>query len=183
MRHKWVMNEPAEITIRRGRDEDAAHLTALMGAVWGEYDGIVFDVGAELPELYALATHFANREGRLWVAEGADGVIVGMIGMAPARKEGVRTPQSNPAGVELHKLYVAREARRTGLASKLLALVEAEAKRRKSAFIELNTDTRFVEAHAFYERHGFKRLPGEWKLGDLSNSVEFRYRKDLAPED
>jgi putative acetyltransferase len=140
----------------------------------------VFDVDAELPELYALATHFANREGRLWVAERADGAIVGMIGVAPARKQGERTPQRDPSGVELHKLYVAREARRTGLASKLLALVENEARRRKSAFIELNTDTRFVEAHAFYERHGFVRQPGEWPLNDLSNSIEFRYRKELS---
>jgi putative acetyltransferase len=174
------MNANADLTIRPGRDEDAARLIALMGAVWGEYDGIVFDVDAELPELYALATHFANREGRLWVAERADGAIVGMIGVAPARKQGERTPQRDPSGVELHKLYVAREARRTGLASKLLALVENEARRRKSAFIELNTDTRFVEAHAFYERHGFVRQPGEWPLNDLSNSIEFRYRKELS---
>lgn len=169
----------SEYAIRDGRDEDAAHLIALMGAVWSEYAGIVFDVDAELPELYALATHFANREGRLWVAERADGVIIGMVGMAPARKEGERTPRRNPSGIELHKLYVAREARRLGLASKLLALVEAEAARRASAFIELRTDSRFVEAHAFYERHGFVRLPGEWPLNDLSNSIEFIYRKEL----
>ena len=173
------MRTNGDLTLRSGRDEDAAQLIALMGAVWSEYEGIVFDVDAELPELYALATHFANRQGKLWVAERPDAVIVGMIGLAPARKEGVRTPQSNPAGVELHKLYVAREARRTGLASKLLALVEDEARRRKSAFITLNTDTRFVEAHAFYERHGFRRQPGEWPLNDLSNSIEFRYRKEM----
>lgn len=166
------MTTIADFTIRPGRDEDAAHLIALMGAVWGEYDGIVFDVEAELPELYALATHFANRDGRLWVAESGDGRIIGMIGMLPIEEDG-------RAGVELHKLYVAREARRLGLASRLLALVEDEATQRQAAFIRLNTDTRFVEAHAFYERHGFVRLPGEWKLGDLSNSIEFRYRKEL----
>jgi putative acetyltransferase len=156
------------LAIRPGRDEDAARLIALMGGVWGEYDGIVFDVAAELPELYALATHLANRQGRLWVAERADGAIVGMVGMAPGE-----------GGVELHKLYVAREARRSGLATRLLALVENEAKRCGAAFIELNTDTRFIEAHAFYERHGFTRQPGEWPLHDLSNSIEFRYRKEL----
>jgi len=176
-----VMSEAPQpdFVIRDGRDEDAAHLIALMGAVWSEYAGIVFDVDAELPELYALATHFANREGRLWVAERADGVILGMIGMAPAHKDGERALKRNPSGIELHKLYVAREARRLGLASRLLGLVEAEAARRKSAFIELLTDSRFVEAHAFYERHGFVRQPGEWPLNDLSNSIEFRYRKEL----
>jgi putative acetyltransferase len=163
------MHERTDLTIRGGRDEDAARLIALMGAVWGEYEGIVFDVDAELPELYALATHFANRDGRLWVAERDDGLIVGMIGMS-ALEDG---------GIELHKLYVAREARRLGLASRLLALVETEAQRRGAPYIQLHTDTRFVEAHAFYERHGFIRQAGEWPLHDLSNSIEFRYRKEL----
>ncbi|MGE0154565.1 MAG: GNAT family N-acetyltransferase [Reyranellaceae bacterium] len=165
------MSPAAALAIRPGRDADAARLIALMGAVWGEYDGIVFDVDAELPELHALASHFAARGGRLWVAERADGAILGMIGMAPAAD----------GGVELHKLYVARAARRLGLASRLLALVEDEARARGAAFIELKTDTRFRAAHAFYERHGFARLPGEWPLHDLSNSIEFGYRKALAP--
>ena len=163
------MQHDPDFSIRTGRDEDAARLIALMGAVWGEYEGIVFDVDAELPELYALATHFANRDGGFWVAERADGLIVGMIGYAPIAD----------GGIELHKLYVARQARRTGLASRLLALVEADARRRRAAFIALHTDSRFVEAHAFYERHGFQRLPGERALNDLSNSIEYRYRKDL----
>lgn len=170
------MVEPDGITIRPGRDDDAAKLIALMGAVWGEYDGIVFDVDAELPELYALATHFANRGGMLWVAESGDGRILGMIGMMPA---GDGASGGDSDGVELHKLYVAREARRLGLASRLLSLVEDEARARDAAFIELKTDTRFVEAHAFYERHGFIRQPGEWKLNDLSDSIEFQYRKRL----
>lgn len=166
-----TMQSTPDFSIRAGRDDDAARLIALMGAVWGEYEGIVFDVDAELPELYALATHFANRQGRLWVAERADGLILGMIGMAPIADN----------GIELHKLYVAREARRLGLASQLLALVEDEARARGASFIALHTDSRFLQAHAFYERHGFARLPGERTLDDLSSSIEYRYRKDLTP--
>lgn len=164
------MQSAPQIQIRPGRDDDAARLIALMGAVWGEYEGIVFDVDAELPELYALATHFANRDGRFWVAERGDGLIVGMIGFVPIAAD----------GIELHKLYVAREARRSGLASRLLALVEAEAQHRGARFIALHTDSRFVQAHAFYERHGYQRLPGEWPLNDLSNSIELKYRKELS---
>ena len=176
MRHDIrAIDAPAiDLAIRPGRDADAEHLIALMGAVWGEYAGIVFDVDGELPELRALASHFARADGLLWVAEReADGVILGMIGMKPARESG-------SDGIELHKLYVAREARRFGLASRLLRLVESEARARDSGFVTLWTDSRFVEAHAFYERHGYVRQPGERALGDLSNSIEYRYRKTLA---
>ena len=39
-------------TLRRGRDTDAAGFIALIGACWGEYPSIVFDVDAELPETF-----------------------------------------------------------------------------------------------------------------------------------
>ena len=55
--------------IRLGRDDDGSGLIALIGACWAEYPSIIFDVDAELPELYAFASYLHGRGGALWVAE------------------------------------------------------------------------------------------------------------------
>ncbi len=78
----------------------------------------------------------------------------------------------------MEKLYVARAARRYGLGTRLLDLVEAEAQRRQAGTIMLWTDTRFEAAHAFYEAHGFHRS-GLRELDDASQSVEYGFRKEL----
>ncbi|MBX6374229.1 MAG: GNAT family N-acetyltransferase, partial [Acetobacteraceae bacterium] len=55
--------------LRPGRDDDAEGFIALIGACWAEYPGCVLDVDGEVPELRALATHFARQGGALWAAE------------------------------------------------------------------------------------------------------------------
>ena len=42
------------------------------------------------------------------------------------------------------------------------------------------SDSLFVRAHAFYEKHGYVRRGGLRSLQDLSNSIEFGYAKPLA---
>ncbi len=163
-----AMPQPA---IRPAGDDDEAGLIALIGGCFAEYPGCVLDVDGEIPELRAIATHFTGRDGRFWVAE-ADGAVAGCIGLAPA---------PDPAGVELLKLYVDGAWRGRGLGGRLVALVEAEATRRGAAFIELWTDTRFESAHRLYERLGYRRLPETRTLHDKSDTVEYHYRKGLAP--
>ena len=58
-------------------------------------------------------------------------------------------------------------------------MVEDEAKSNAATFLELWTDTRFGAAHSLYERLGFSRSRTTRALVDLSNSVEFHYRKAL----
>jgi len=41
------------------------------------------------------------------------------------------------------------------------------------------SDTRFVESHAFYASLGYEKIPLTRELNDLSNTVEFRFRKSL----
>lgn len=159
-----------EALIRDGRDEDAGGLIALIGGCFAEYEGCVLDVDGELPELRAVATAFAGWGGRIWVAEHA-GRVVGCVGF---------TPSSEPGGVELRKLYVERAFRRGGLGGELASLVEAEAQRRGARFVDLWSDTRFVAAHAFYDRRGYVRGADTRELHDLSASVEFYFRKPLS---
>ena len=157
------------VTIRPGSDADGPRCADLIRGVFAEYPGCLF-VPDEFPELEALATHFESREGRLWVAE-AGGKLVGCVGID-------RAPFTD--GMELHKLYVAGNARRQGLAGRLYALAEAFARERGAPFLELWTDTRFTDAHRFYERLGFARLIGRRALDDASDSYEFHYRKRLG---
>ena len=157
------------VGIRDARDDDGDGVIALIDASWSDYPGCVLDVDGELPELRTIASHFRSLGGRFWVAE-REGIIVGCVGVIPVEAAD---------GFELHKLYVAQSERRHGLGRRLVRLVEDESIAGGSRYVELWTDTRFVEAHRFYERLGYTRLPQIRTLNDISNSVEYRYRKAL----
>lgn len=162
------LNEAAP-RIRPARDEDALDLIELIGSVFGEYPHCVLDVDGEMPELRAIATWASEHAGGFWVAQAADGRIVGMVGYGTVGD-----------GIELKKLYVHRRARVGGLGGKLLAVIEGVAIERRARFIELWSDTRFTTAHAFYQRRGYEKGPTTRDLHDKSNSVEFYFRKQLS---
>jgi putative acetyltransferase len=155
--------------LRDATDDDADGLIALIGAVFDEYPGCILDVDGEMPELRRIASTFAEAGGRFWVAE-RDGRVVGSIGWSPAKE---------PGGLELKKLYVARSERETGLGSRLVELVEHDARTRGARFIDLWSDTRFETAHRFYARRGWVKGPHTRELFDRSDTVEFYFRKEL----
>jgi putative acetyltransferase len=129
------------------------------------------DVDGELPELRNIALSFASWNGEFWVAERA-GRVIGCVGYTPGP---ARARQ--PRGIELKKLYVERCERHQGIARELLALVEDAAAARQVDFIELWSDTRFLDAHRFYERKGYQRTPQTRELFDQSDTVELHFRK------
>jgi putative acetyltransferase len=88
-------------------------------------------------------------------------------------------PTTVPQGMELRKLYVAQAARRRGLGGQLCDLVEAEARACGAVFIELWSDTRFTDAHRLYERRGYIRGAETRALHDLSQTIEYYFRKTL----
>ncbi len=143
---------------------------ALIEAVFAEYEGCVFDVDGEMPELRRIASAFAEHGGRFWIAE-RDARVVGSVGVAPAH---------DPGGVELKKLYVAASERRSGLGGRLCDRVVAEARARGARFIDLWSDTKFETAHAFYERRGWSRDGTTRELHDKSETVEYYFRRELV---
>lgn len=161
-----------DVLIRDARDADGEDLIALIEACWADYPGCVLDVDGELPELKAIASHHAARGGRFWVVP-SGGRVIASVGMAPAVAG---------SGIELHKLYVHPTVQRRGLGERLALMVEDEARRMGAGFIELWSDTRFTRAHRLYERLGYRRGPRTRALHDLSNSVEYCYRKMLTSE-
>lgn len=142
---------------------------ALIGACWSEYPGIVFDVDAELPELYALASYYAAKGGMVWAAE-LDGRIEGMIAVSPAHS----------STFEIGRLYLYPRWRGTGLAARLLDQAEGFARAQGAGRLTLWSDTRFVRAHRFYEKCSYVRSGPVRALYDLSNTLEYAYAKPLS---
>lgn len=155
--------------IRPVRDGDADGLIRLIDVCWSAYEGCILDVDAEEPQLRAMRSHFDALGGEYWVAQDAGGDIAAAGGWAPA---------ADPSGIELHKLYVLAEFRRQGLARRLVGMAEAAACRRGSRFVELWSDARFLEAHAFYETLGYRRTGRTRALNDLSNTTELHFVKE-----
>ncbi|HST75500.1 MAG TPA: GNAT family N-acetyltransferase [Acetobacteraceae bacterium] len=156
--------------LRAGRDADAEGFIALIGACWSEYPGIVFDVDGELPELRALASHYARKGGALWAAE-ADGHVVGMIAVASC---------DGADAWEICRLYVLPAWRGSGLAHRLLDTAEAHARAARAARLILWTDTRFERAHRFYEKRGYRRDGPIRALNDKSDTLEFGYARAVS---
>ena len=156
------------VVIRPVRDSDADGIIRLVEACWSAYEGCILDVDAEEPQLRAMRSHFDALGGAYRVAEDAGGGIAAGGGWAPA---------ADPAGAELHKLYVLAAYRRRGLARRLVGMAEAAARRRGCRFMELWSDARFRESHAFYEALGYRRTGRTRDLHDLSNTTEFHFIK------
>ncbi len=156
-------------TVLPACNADSPEAAELIARIWAGYPNSRMELDEE-PDLKALATAYAAKDGAFWIARDPKGAMVGTVGVAP-------TPHAT--GMVLHRLYVAPEIRRQGLATRLLAHAETVARSRAAGFMEFWSDTRFAEAHTFYPRHGYVRLDGERALRDASDSYEFHYRKLL----
>jgi putative acetyltransferase len=156
-------------TIRRALDGDGPGIARLIAGVFAEYPGC-FYVEAEFPELAHPARHYGARAGAVWVVE-SGGAITGSFAVAAT---------SDAAVFELSKVYLAAGVRGRGLARTLLGLALDHARHRGARTVRLWTDTRFRDAHRFYEANGFARIPGVRFLGDESASWEFPYARTLG---
>jgi putative acetyltransferase len=156
--------------VRTALDSDADDLIALVGSCFAEYEGCVLDTEHEMTHLLHVATHFAAAGGGAWVA-GAPRSVVGSVACRPADDAGV---------LELQMLYVLAPWRRRGLGSRLVGVVEDEARRRGARFVELWSDTRFTDAHRLYLTLGYEQLPDVRELHDLSATREYRFRKAVS---
>lgn len=158
-------------TIRPADDTDGPGLARLIAAVFAEYDGCPFVIG-EFPELGAPATHYRGKGGELWVVVDDEATIAGSLALARVDRTST---------FELAKVYLARPLRGTGIAQRLWAIAEAEARARGARDLRLWTDTRFASGHRFYEKLGFVRQPVVRYLADATAAWEYCYRLDLSP--
>ncbi len=149
--------------IRPASDADAAGVIAVIARAYAEYPGCVLDVDREETALKRPASSF----DRFWVVE-EGGRVGGCVGLS----------LGEPA--ELKKLYLDAALRGRGLGRELIALVEETARAAGARRIELWSDTRFLTAHAVYERCGYRRTGRTRDLHDLSHTTEYHFEKALG---
>lgn len=165
-----VIAAASGVVLRYARDDDAAAIIGLIAAIWAEYPGKMLNAPADMPELLAPATAYAEANGRFWVIE-ARGELLGTVALKPNAHD--------PTIVELQKMYVARAVRHNGLGTFLCRLVEREARARGARAIELWSDIKLHDAHRHYRRCGFVRGPELRFLADASRTVQHYYRMEL----
>jgi GNAT superfamily N-acetyltransferase len=157
------------LTIRPVRDGDAQELLGLIALCFAEYPGCLVDPHDDLADLVKPAASAAAQGRRFWVVEDAAGRIGACLSL----------DHPQPETAELHRVYVRRDMRRRGLAGKLVALAESEARAQGASRLFFWSDTRFLGAHRFYEQLSYRRTGEERELGDVSHSREYRFGKRL----
>jgi putative acetyltransferase len=122
----------------------------------------------ELDERYPEegANHFRLDPGE--VAPGRGGFFVARLGATVAGCGAVRRIDAQAA--EVKRMYVPPEQRGRGVATRLLAHLEAEARRLGATRLVLETGERQFESVALYRRAGFVEIPryGEYVDSPLS---------------
>ncbi len=164
-----ALMKPEDAKVREVNDAEAPTVISLIATVYAEFPNCNLDVDRDEPQLKRPATAFRSWGGRFWVAD-LDGRILACCAFADRGET-----------LEIKHLYVRREVRRHGLASRFVAMVEAEAASRGKRGVELWTDTRYADSHRLYERLGYQRGERTRKLDDASASVEYYFRKSIAP--
>jgi putative acetyltransferase len=125
--------------------------------VFADY-GFPFDEHDYDADLRNPAVHYGPPRG--WFAVAADGTgrVVGCVGLT----------DEGDGRFELHRLYVAPEARRCGLGEALVRAAIDEARNRAAREVVLFSDIAFRDAHRLYSRlgfrcHRFRYAPDPWQ--------------------
>jgi N-acetylglutamate synthase-like GNAT family acetyltransferase len=112
-----------------------------------------FDIGADdQPDLTNIPSFYSVGSGGFWVAQ-SDGQVIGTIALRDI---------GNSQGA-LRKMFVKASHRgaRFAVAAGLLQHLVRSAARKNIRELYLGTTERFVAAHRFYEKNGFRRVPPE----------------------
>ena len=99
----------------------------------------------------SVADGVAREERVLLVAQTPDGEIVGTVQLITA------LPENQPHRADVAKMLVHRKARRRGVAQKLMAALDAEARKEGRTVLVLDTVTG-GDAERLYERAGWRRV-------------------------
>jgi len=138
------------VELRRASNEDGEAVVDLVFGVLAEY-GLEGDRKGTDRDLDDIEANYEARGGRFDVLTMPDGRIVGCVGLYPLR-DGV---------VELRKMYVRPECRGVGAGRLLLDHALDAARQLGFKRVELETNSKLVEAIRLYERNGFRRIEGE----------------------
>ena len=157
-----MLTDPAGVRIRDAQVEDAATLVTL--ATLGSLEPDALDrADGDLEGCRAALAELAGRpDNRVLVAE-VDGGVVGMCQLIMFR----HVQRGGGLCGELESLHVHPDHRSSGIGGRLLEAVVEIAWDSGCYRVQLTSNIARVDAHRFYQRHGFapthvgyKRLPG-----------------------
>lgn len=98
-----------------------------------------------------VATAVARNERILLIAETSDGRVVGTVQLVTAQ------PENQPHRADVAKMLVRRDARRQGIAGRLLETLDESARRAGKTVLVLDTVTD-GDAERLYQRAGWQRV-------------------------
>lgn len=114
-----------------------------------EATGQVVDPEEQLRQTVEQIDEFLGPDGRFIVARSREGDLIGMV---------LLHRLANGKG-EIKRLFVRPQARRTGLARRLLDRLEIEAREMSLSALYLDTSSGLRESIAFYKSRGFEEAP------------------------
>jgi putative acetyltransferase len=156
----------APLDIRRYQDGDAAEVRSLFIRVnrlmapphlAEAFEGYIARSLTE--EIDIIDAYYGARQGAFFVAR-ADDRLVGMFGIEAG----------GSGAMELRRMYVDPDARRLGIARRMLAFAEDEARRRGAREMVLSTSEIQQEALALYRNAGYRETREEI-AADASNKT------------
>jgi len=173
-------------SIRPATQADSHSVVQVIQAVYDEY-GFSWEAEGYNADLYDLKGHYLDRGHRFWVAENANGRVLGTTALKTFNEipgeDGWQQfgGKIRVAGADcsLERLYVHPDARRIGMGIALFELVVDEAQRDRRKRMEIWSDKKLTKAHALYEKYGAVRV-GERICDDPDESPEWGMRLDLV---
>jgi len=146
---------------------DVPAVMLLIGRVFAEY-GLLLMPAFEVPDLLRFYAHYTPPRGAFWVVR-EDTRVVGSVGVE----------RLDDRTAELHRLYLDSTLRGRGIGRALVETVLDWAREQGVRRLVLWSDTRFEQSHRLYRRLGFEQLGERTVEGDVNDSREYRFERDI----
>jgi len=146
---------------------DVPAVMLLIGRVFAEY-GLLLMPAFEVPDLLRFNAHYTPPRGAFWVVR-EDTRVVGSVGVE----------RLDDCTAELHRLYLDSTLRGRGIGRALVETVLDWAREQGVRRLVLWSDTRFEQSHRLYRRLGFEQLGERTVEGDVNDSREYRFERDI----
>ncbi|HEX5816704.1 MAG TPA: GNAT family N-acetyltransferase [Methylomirabilota bacterium] len=146
---------------------DVPAVMLLIGRVFAEY-GLLLMPAFEVPDLLRFNAHYTPPRGAFWVVR-EDTRVLGSVGVE----------RLDDRTAELHRLYLDSALRGRGIGRALVETVLDWAREQGVRRLVLWSDTRFEQSHRLYRRLGFEQLGERTVEGDVNDSREYRFERDI----
>ena len=158
---------------RDATDADSEAIIGLISEVYQEYGEVMHTDGAD-SDLLSIEASYAARGGAFIVLENGNGRIVASHATVPIDPDtGLLT---------FRRLYLDKSLRGQGIGARLMDWAVGWSRDHAYKKVEFWSDTRFVQAHGFFERYGFTKT-GE--IREMHDGVlpysEYFFTLELSP--